>query len=368
MSGFVGVGIVGAGAIFDQHALALSALDGRARLLAVCDVDDTKLRAAASAHRVAMVCRDFAALLDRPDVDLVAVCTPPAFHEEAVVGALRAGKHVVCEKPLAPTLAAADRIIAVAREHPGRLSVVHQFRYLPAVRRTLWVRDAGELGSLLFGRFHRFARFRRPGRAARAPWWGSWDIAGGGTVMTQLIHELDLACLLFGPAAQVTAVADTLNEEIESEDTCASVVRFGSGAIVTCQSTMCAHRSRAGFDVIGTCGSAHSPWAFECLDHAHREQVRTAALAAVPDSDATASAHAPYLADVLDAVEAGRALPSGPTEARRSLELATAIYAASVSGEPVTLPIGPSLPCYGGITRADYEGRPSRRLEVSVAA
>ena len=184
---------------------------------------------------------------------------------------------------------------------------MHQFRYLPAVRRTLWVRDAGELGSLLFGRFHRFARFRRPGRAARAPWWGSWDIAGGGTVMTQLIHELDLACLLFGPAAQVTAVADTLNEEIESEDTCASVVRFGSGAIVTCQSTMCAHRSRAGFDVIGTCGSAHSPWAFECLDHVHREQVRTAALAAVPDSAATASAHAPYLADVLDAVEAGRA-------------------------------------------------------------
>jgi ABC-type transport system involved in Fe-S cluster assembly fused permease/ATPase subunit len=179
MSGVVGVGIVGAGAIFEQHALALSALAGRARLLAVCDVDDATLRAAAGAHGVAFVCRDSTALLDRPDVDLVAVCTPPAFHEEAVVGALRTGKHVVCEKPLAPTLAAADRIIAVAREHPGRLSVVHQFRYLPAVRRTLWVRDAGELGSLLFGRFHRFARFRRPGRAARAPWWGSWDVAGG---------------------------------------------------------------------------------------------------------------------------------------------------------------------------------------------
>jgi hypothetical protein len=99
-----------------------------------------------------------------------------------------------------------------------------------------------------------------------------------------------------------------------------------------------------------------------------REQVRAAALAAVPDGDATATAHAPYLANVLDAVEAGRALPSGPTEARASLELATAIYAASVSGEPVTLPIGPSHPCYEGITRAEYEERPSRGREVSVAA
>ena len=164
------------------------------------------------------------------------------------------------------------------------------------------------------------------------------------------------------------AVADTLNEEIESEDTCAAVVRFGTGAIVTCQSTMCAHRSRAGFDVIGTRGSAHAPWTFECLDHVHREQVRAAALAAVPDSDPPPTAHAPYLADVLDAVEAGRALPSGPAEARASLELATAIYAASVSGASVTLPIGPSQLGYGGITRADYDGRLSRGAEASVAA
>jgi predicted dehydrogenase len=366
----VGVGIVGAGTIFEQHALAIGDLRDRARIVALCELDEARLAASARRHTIPFACRDRRRLVGRPDVDLVIVCTPPSLHEEVVVDALAAGKHVVCEKPLAHNLEAADRIVAAARAHPGRLSVVHQFRYLPEVRRAAWLRDAGALGALLFGRFHRFARFRRPGKPERAGWWGGWSVAGGGVVMTQLIHELDLACHLFGAPAEAWAIAETLNEAIESEDACAAVVRFAGGAIVSFQATMSAHRSTAGFDVIGTLASVHSPWALECLDRERRGELRRAALEAVPDPPAglESSAHAPYLAAVLGALEAGAPLPVGPQEARAPVELATAIYASALAGRPVGLPLGPDDPRYAGISVGDYADRPGIGKEAGVGA
>jgi predicted dehydrogenase len=233
----------------------------------------------------------------------------------------------------------------------------------------VWLRDNGALGPLLIGRFHRFARFQRPGKAARAEWWGRWDTAGGGAVMTQLIHELDLMCHLFGRPVQAWGVVDTLREAIESEDACAGVVRFEGGAICSCQSTMSAHRSTAGFDVIGTLGSAHAPWGFECLDRARRDELRAAALEIVPDPapESESSAHTPHMKAVLEAIEADRPLPSGPSEARGSLELATAIYASGLSQETVGLPIDQSNSCYLGVTRESYAARArSASLEVNL--
>jgi predicted dehydrogenase len=355
-----GIGIVGVGGIFEQHARAVRELSDRARIVAVCDVDAARLSAAAARHDVPAACRDHREMVGCANVDLVVVCTPPSFHADVVIDALAAGKPVLCEKPLAHTLADADRILDAARSRPGRLSVVYQFRHLPEVRRALWLRDQGALGSLLSGRFHRFARFHRPGKPDRAGWWGRWDIAGGGAVMTQLIHELDLMCLLFGRPARAWAVVDTLKETIESEDTCAAVVQFESGTICSAQSTMSAHRSTAGFDLFGTEGSAHSPWSFDCLDRGRRAEVRRAALAAVPDDppDTEVCAHTPYLAAVLDALEAGAPLPSGPEQARLSLGLASAIYASSLSGEPVALPLGSTHPQYDGVAVAEYGARP----------
>jgi predicted dehydrogenase len=365
----LGIGIVGAGGIFEQHASALLELSHRARIVALCDVDQQRLDDAAVRHGIDVTCRAHDDLVARADVDVVVVCTPPSLHEQVVVDALAAGKHVICEKPLAHTLESADRIIDANRTLPGSLSVVYQFRYLPEVRRAMWLRDRGLLGALLSGRFYRFARFRRPGKALRAQWWGRWDVAGGGTVMTQLIHELDLMCLLFGSPERVWAVVDTLSESIESEDVCAATVRFGGGALCSCQSTMSAHRSIAGFDVFATSGSVHSPWSLECLDRERRAALRREALEAVPDElpDGTANAHVPYLAAVLDAILDGRPLPSGAEQARMSLELATAIYASSLGGgEGVKLPLGPEHALYKGVDSAQYRARSGVARELTV--
>jgi UDP-N-acetyl-2-amino-2-deoxyglucuronate dehydrogenase len=348
-----GVGVVGAGIIFEQHAAAVAAEADRARIVAVADVDEAARAAAAAAHRVPFTYADHRSLLERDDVDIVVVATPPCLHEQVVADALRAGKLVLCEKPLAHTLEAADRIVAIADEFPGRLSVVHQFRWLPEVRRTIWLRDAGELGALRFGRLWRYARFRRAGKAPRRAWWGRWDVAGGGVVMTQLIHELDLACHVFGEPVEVSATIETFEEAIESEDTCSATVRFAGGAVVSLHGTMCAHKSTAGFDVVGARASAHSPWKVESLDRDKRDELKAEARERFPDAEPV-SDHAPYVSAVLDAIDEGRPLPVGPREARRAVELCAAIYESGLTGARVTLPLDSGSHVYAGVRTSDY--------------
>jgi UDP-N-acetyl-2-amino-2-deoxyglucuronate dehydrogenase len=349
-----GVGVVGTGLIYERHARACADNPERVRLVAVADVDPERLAAAQAAWDVPAGCADHRELIARDDVDIVVVSTPPCTHEQIVVDALEAGKYVLCEKPLASTLAAADRIVDVAERHPGRLSVVHQFRYLPEVQRTLSLRDSGRLGELLVGRFSRVAKFKE-----RRAWWGAWDVAGGGAVMTQLIHELDLMCHIFGTPVEVVAMADTLRMEITSEDTCAAMVRFANGAIVSVTGTMVGHKGTHAFDVIGRDGSAHSPWTFHDLDKAAAAEVSAAAVREHPDAgkDAEIHAHTPYMTAVLDAIDAGAPLPVSAHEACAAVELCAAIYASALTGAPVALPMGPGDPYYEGVTAEDWAQR-----------
>src|SRR5262249_7776591 len=157
----LGMGVVGAGVIFKQHAEAYAQLGGRVLLTAVAEVDEAKLRQATTRYGVSLGCRDYRQLLDRKDVAVVTVCTPPCAHEQVVIDALEAGKYVICEKPLAHTLDAADRIRQVAARFPGKLSTNFQFRYQTGVQRTVWLRDHGRLGRLLFGRFSWYGRFQK---------------------------------------------------------------------------------------------------------------------------------------------------------------------------------------------------------------
>jgi len=385
----VGVGIIGAGRIFEQHAIACNALNGRARLLAVSDIDENQVQKAISQHFIPLAFNDHRKLLERKDIDVITVCTPPSLHEQVVSDALAAGKFVICEKPLAHTLESADRILAMAKRFSGKLSTVYQFRYLPEVQRTLWLRDQGRLGRLLFGRFSRFAKWEAPARKAkdgaakpakkRSAWWGQWETAGGGMVMTQLIHEIDLMHHIFGRAIEVTATIDTLQQQIESEDTCAATIRFENGALVSCYGTMTAQRSNHGFDVIGDKASSHFPWAVESLDADWREESLRTVLEAYPlvqkpeppkaakpslfsgkkENKAkvpATSAHTPYWADVISAIIDGRPLPIDAEDARASLEICTAIYSSALSGESVMLPLDHTNNCYAGLTTALYDG------------
>ena len=157
MSQTKGVAVIGAGIIYNNHAMALEAIPSRARLIGVAELDEAKRSKAAERTFVPIVTDDYRELLKRDDVDIVAVCTPPSVHEQIVVDALEAGKYVICEKPLAQSLAIVDRMVEASQRFPNRLGTVYQLRYLPEIQQMIRLRDEGSLGKLLFGNFQRFA-------------------------------------------------------------------------------------------------------------------------------------------------------------------------------------------------------------------
>jgi predicted dehydrogenase len=377
LSKVYGIGIIGAGGIFAEHARAYTQLPERTRIVGLADIDAARLKRAARDVFIPVMSSDYRELLGRDDIDIVDICTPPCLHERMVVDALQAGKYVLCEKPLAHTLAAADRIIDVARQYPGRLSIIYQLRFAPEVQRTIWLRDRGLLGSLKFGRFSRY------GSLSGVGWWGQWQVAGGGAVMTQCIHELDLVHHIFGPAKCVFAAMDTLGNSIESEDTFSATIWLESGAMVSCFATLAGKINHdVRWDVVGASAATHLPWSITALDRGLRLRLQREALKHYPSTNkrlglpgmagkaATVllrrlriggkyipSRHRPYVLAFLRSIESAAPAPVPPKEARASLELCVAIYTSALTGQPVHLPLQPSCPFYGGITTRDYDGR-----------
>ena len=368
--------------VFAEHASALAMLADRLRLVGIAEVDLHRRRAATDAFFVPYCTNDYRELVERPDVDVVVVCTPPSRHGEVVAAALAAGKVVVCEKPLAPNLSSIDRITALGNATPERLSTVYQWRYRPEVRRIIHLRDHGRLGRLVLGRFQRFARI--PAGHERTGWWGRWDSAGGGAVMTQAIHEIDLMLHIFGPVREVDAHVATLSLPIESEDTAFATLRFESGAMAILAVSVATHDAATQFDVIGDEAGVHFPWRVSAKDERTRRQLLTESLGEVPGTSRLAHPevlrvrnklgqyaprlsppkppplHLGYWNAVADSLDNAEPLPIGLAEARRSVELVTAIYTSALVGRPVTLPLAPDTPFYAGVSKVDFDRREAR--------
>lgn len=385
MSRVQGVGAIGAGQIFGEHASALRSLRDQVALVAVADLDPVTLQQATEAAFVPYATVDHRELLARDDVDVVLICTPPSSHAALVAEALAAGKRVVCEKPLAHTLADADRIVALAEQHPGRVSVVHQLRYDSAYRRLLWLHEEGALGRMLYASVQRVCRVKAQADAA---WWGRWSVAGGGTVMSQFIHELDLICALFGQPVRVLATLGTLDEAHQAEDCFSAGIWFADGGLVNCSASSLGLRMRGAFSVVAEHGVVEVPWRVDlrgdpavarAVGEAERRfpAPRTARLSlprrAVNKARRLAGWQPPtppsrphgwYWQAVLQAIRDDAPLPVGPAVARASIALCRAIYLSALEGGPVTLPLEPSAGCYTGVDASQYDalraGQPGR--------
>ena len=226
MDTVIGVGLIGLGTIGRSHARALDALRERARLRAFSG-GDTAAASAAGWPDAAQVQPD--ELLDRGDIDVVAICSPSGVHAEQTLAALAAGKHVVVEKPLALTAADADRIVGLAAERGLTVSTISQRRLEPevvAVRRAL---EAGTLGAIRLATTH-VHWWRGEDYYSAAAWRGD-PAGGGGSLMNQGVHNVDLLHWLAGPVESVTAQQATLAHDSEAEDTTVATVRLSSGAL-----------------------------------------------------------------------------------------------------------------------------------------
>jgi UDP-N-acetyl-2-amino-2-deoxyglucuronate dehydrogenase len=340
-----GFGISGAGTIGAVHTEALEGLED-ARLVAVAAAREVTGRNLAEAHGAEWHA-GFEEMLARPDVDVIILCTPSGLHPDQAVAAAHAGKHVITEKPMAVTLEGADRMIRACREAGVALSVIFQYRYNRDALRLKRAVEAGLFGSPVLGNafvhWHRTQAYYEESGG----WRGTWALDGGGALMNQSIHAVDLLQWILGPVESVCGYADTLAHDIEAEDTASAALRFASGALGVIQGTTSAHEdSPLRIEIRGTEGGATFEGSRLTVWRPGREEevLTPRDLESLPESRAgepLGIAHRRQLKEILAALREGRELPVPGEEARKPIEIILGIYQSAASGERVTFPLKP---------------------------
>jgi predicted dehydrogenase len=374
----VKIGIIGTGLIAREHAKAIAMTPGMA-LVAAADVAADRLQEFADAFGVARRYVRTEELVLDGDVDLVAIAIPPAFHEEAAVAALDAGKYVLCEKPLAATLASAARIAKAEARHPRHLATSYQLRYEPPFRRLIWLCRNGWIGEIESADVERHSYIPHAA-VGGGGWWGSWSIAGGGALITQLIHELDLLLLIMGRPFSVGAQMDTRFSNIESEDWIEAELRFENGRKAKCTASVNSGVLRGSFTIKGNCGSAW-PGGMALDDPGRQARALKAVNQALPETapasaslpgralrkitrglgaaaPAEPTAHARLYHEIASCVRRGDPLPVPPAEALESLQVCAGAYQSAITGKIVELPLEPNAVAYQGLSKETYNARP----------
>lgn len=221
-------GLVGCGVIADTFVQAFEGLAG-AELVAVSDIVPQRSARFAQAHGLADAGR-LEALVARPDIDVVVVCTPSGLHADIGLAVAAAGKHVVVEKPIDVSLSAAQRLVAGVAAAGVRLHVIFQQRYNPGVRAVKALLDHGTLGLPRFV-YASVPWYRDDAYYASAAWRATWELDGGGAFINQGVHYADLVCWLFVPAHVEAARCATLAHNIKVEDVAVALLGFEGGGV-----------------------------------------------------------------------------------------------------------------------------------------
>lgn len=345
-----GFGIIGCGMIAGFHARAIADIRG-AKLVACFDTY------APSAERLAekFGCRpytDLSAMLADPAITVVTIGTPSGAHMEPAVAAAEAGKHVIVEKPLEITLKRCDRIIEACARNRVQLSAIFPSRFHEssvAIRKAI---DGGRFGRVTLG--DATVKWYRPqSYYDSGAWRGTWQLDGGGALMNQAIHSVDLLAWFLGPVVEVTAHTGTLaHERIAVEDVAVATLRFASGALGTIEASTAVYPGYLKrIEIHGTEGSAAMEeedvvkWDFAKLtkrDQQLRERLSANTASGGGASDPAAIGHHGHtlqFRDVLAAIDRGtRPAIDGP-EGRKSVEIILAIYKAAETGKSVKLPL-----------------------------
>jgi UDP-N-acetyl-2-amino-2-deoxyglucuronate dehydrogenase len=336
-------GIIGAGNIAPVHAIAIQNIPD-AKLVAVADTDPT--------HAQALTARfggdaylDYHDLLARSDVDVVTLCVPHFLHGPIALEAAAAGKHILCEKPMAISLNECDAMLAACQKAGVALGIISQGRFEPLAVQLKNAIDTGELGRLLWVSatvlWHRSDAYYKT-----APWRGTWAREGGGVLINQAIHALDLLLWFGGTPGRVTAQTRTLNHQIEVEDGAVVSLEYENGQMGLIQATTIAipgYPER--IEIFGTEGSAiyHKgqgklEWHFLDASKDHVDSVEASNGAARP-MDISATAHIAQFIDFADALRQHRSPKISGENGRLSIELIEAIYRSSRQKTSVNLPL-----------------------------
>jgi UDP-N-acetyl-2-amino-2-deoxyglucuronate dehydrogenase len=343
-------GIVGCGVIGPMHAEAITILPN-AELVAVADIVPEKAQQLAAKHHV-QAYTDLQTMLDTEQLDVVDVCTPSGLHGEHACQIMRAGRHVIVEKPMEIKRERIEEMLQVQRETQRKLAVISQHRFDEATNRLHQLIEQKALGRLVMG-------------SAAIPWWrsqkyydsgawrGTWALDGGGVLMNQSIHAIDILQWLMGRVKSIQAYTDTLVHTMETEDAAVAILRFENGALGTIAATTGAYPGvTTRIEIFGDKGSGiieddllrYLHLASDDAEEAgpygggKKKEILTPTQAAASDPAALqATTHALQIADMIRAIqENGTPLMDGHA-ARHPVEIILGIYESARTGKEVKL-------------------------------
>jgi len=344
----LGFGIIGCGMISRFHAKALADIDEAT--LVGCN--DRILEAAQSlADETDSQCfESLDLMLDDDRIDVVTIGTPSGAHLEPALAAISAGKHVIIEKPLEVNPQRCDGIISAAEAKGVVVSTIFPSRFHESCIELKRAVDESRFGRLTLGDAY-VKWFRTQQYYDSGAWRGTWDLDGGGALMNQAIHSVDLLLWLMGEVAEVRAYTATLaHERIEVEDVVVAAIRFSNGALGTIEASTATYPgSLKKIEIHGTQGSATieeediKAWHF-AEDNPRDAEIRDR-LAKKTDTGGGAAdpaaighhGHTAQFRDVIDAIQSGRAPAIDGHEGRRSVDVICAVYESAKTGLPVAL-------------------------------
>jgi UDP-N-acetyl-2-amino-2-deoxyglucuronate dehydrogenase len=344
--------LIGCGVVGEVHATALAELaqSSQGHLAGVMDIDSAKAQTFGRQWEVSAT-NSLDEALSWPDVQMVHVCTPSGLHAQIGIQAAQAGKHVLVEKPIDVTLESADRLIQVCREAGVTLGVVSQHRFDPGFRQLQTAVRQGVLGQLVLSEA-RVKWYRSQEYYDSASWRGTRELDGGGVLINQAIHYVDLLLTLCGPVERVNAYTATKVHQLDVEDIAAAVLQFRTGAIGTILGSTAIFPGLAerleisGSDgtaivedgdliymatreALGDVGSHGRPW--------DRGLISRVAQQSTSHAPPYGGRHTNQIADFINAVVQGRPLAVTAADGRAALALVLAIYRSAATHREVVL-------------------------------
>jgi len=334
--------IIGCGVISTTHADAV-AMSKYAKLVATCDIDVGKAQKLAADYGADVWYQDYNELLKRDDIDAVSICVPSGIHAEITIAAAKAGKHILCEKPLDISSQKMDEMIAVCHEEGVKLGCVFQMRTYANNQLVRKMLQEQRLGKVViqdcYVKYNRSQEYYKS-----AGWRGTWEMDGGGCLMNQGVHGLDLLLWMGGDVESLVAQADHLVRDIEVEDTAVAILKFKSGAFGVIEgATSVTPGQKARFEFLGNDGSILmedakiTKWAVPGVPEPETVEQGSGNLGHINPAAITASGHIYLVDDLVGAVREQRDPFVTGESARKAVDLILAIYESSRTGQRVTL-------------------------------
>ncbi|MBV9298168.1 MAG: Gfo/Idh/MocA family oxidoreductase [Verrucomicrobia bacterium] len=344
MSNPLGIAVVGSG-IGVEHIKGFQVFPELFDVKVLCDLNLERAAALAEKYRIPKVVGSLTEVSSLPDIDVIDICTPPALHLGQIESALKAEKHVICEKPLVGSLAAIDSLARLAAESGRQIMPIFQYRFGRGLQKLKYLVEQNLAGQAFV--FNVDVAWWRDTEYYRTPWRGKRATELGGALLGQAIHALDIVLYILGPAKSVFGRVTTRVNQIEVEDCVAISMEMRDGSLGTISVTLgsIAEISRHRFTFRNVTAESNTkpyansadPWHFSFNAAGNEKQMKGALEQFTPSLEGYAGQFYRFYHALWDGTE----LPVTLADARAALELIAATYHSNERNESVTLPIGP---------------------------